>query len=190
MKYQLHIDPMNSAYMEKMETIDCGWIPPLPRKHHYNAATGLHTSLGPDCALKDVQCWVKQDGTTAKAASLALPPGSWSTSVHGLARHFEQMTMRNTANSLDVEHIPDEATAEVTPISLKHDEISVELYSGHVFPAYELVAPTERHHGTQLQIKALGSHFIWTLNQEVVFSAALTSKPNIYAILLEKMCVG
>ena len=126
---------MNSVHLEKMEVLDCGWTPPLPRMHQYDAATGLHISLGRACALKDVQYWVKQDGTTAKAASPALPPAPWSTSVHGLTRHFEQMTMRNTANPIDMGHIPDEATAEVVPISLKHDEISMELYSGHIFPA-------------------------------------------------------
>ena len=44
-----------------MDKIDCGWTAPLPRVHHYDGATGLHVSLGPDCALKNVQYWVKQD---------------------------------------------------------------------------------------------------------------------------------
>ena len=45
-----------------------------------DGATGLHISLDPewtpDCALKDVQYCVKQDGTTAKAASPAAPPSA------------------------------------------------------------------------------------------------------------------
>ena len=61
LKYRLHIDPVNSAYLDQIEKIDCGWTAPLPRVHHYDGATGLHLSLGPDCALKDVQHWVKQD---------------------------------------------------------------------------------------------------------------------------------
>ena len=40
---------------------------------HYDSATGLHYSLGPASAL-GAQYWMKQDGTTAKAASLAVPP--------------------------------------------------------------------------------------------------------------------
>ena len=51
------------------------------------------------------------------------------------------------------------------------------LYSGHIFPAYELVPTADRHHGMRLQIRAIGAQFNWTLNQEVVFSAALTGKP-------------
>ena len=105
LKYRLHIDAVNSAYLEKMDKIDCGWAAPLPRMHHYDGATGFHTSLGPDCALKDVQYWVKQDGTTAKAASPAPPPMPWSNSVQGLTQHFEQMSMRNAANPVDMGHI-------------------------------------------------------------------------------------
>ena len=47
-----------------------------------------------------------------------------------------------------------------------------------MFPALELVKVVERHHGTNLQLRALGTQFSWTLNQEVVFSAALTGKPK------------
>ena len=178
LKYRFHIDPVSSAHLDKMDKIDCGWTAPLPRVHHYDGATGLHVSLGPDCALKDVQYWVKQDGTTAKAASPAPPPLPWSNSVQGLTQHFEQMSMRNAVNPVDMGHIPDDATAEVSPIILKHDEISMELYTGHIFPAYELVPTSDRHHGTRLQIRAIGVQFNWTLNQEVVFSAALTGKPR------------
>ena len=91
-----------------MEKIDCGWMPPLPRVHHYDGNTGVHLSLGPDCSLKNVQYWVKSDGTTAKAASPAPPPTTWSNSVQGLTRHFEQMSRRNTISAADMGHIPDE----------------------------------------------------------------------------------
>ena len=121
LKYRLHIDPVNSAYLNQKDKIDCGWTTPLPRVHQYDGATGIHISLGPDCA--------------------------------------------------------DEATAEVSQISL-NDEISMEFYSGHIFPASELVPTADRHHGTRLQIRAIGVQFNWTLNQEIVFSAALTGKPR------------
>ena len=58
------------------------------------------------------------------------------------------MSMRNTVNKVDMGHISDNATAEVSQITLKHDEISTELYTGHVFPAYELVPTADRHRGT------------------------------------------
>ena len=177
LKYRLHIDQENSACLDQIEKIDCGWTAPLPGVHHYDGATGLHLSLGPDCALKDVQYWVKQDGT-AKAASPALPPVTWSNSVQGLTQHFEQVTMRNTVIPIDMGHLPDEATAEVSQISLNHKEISMEYYSGHVFPAYELAPEADRRHGARLQIRAIGVQFNWTLNQEIVFSAALTGKPR------------
>ena len=72
--FRLHIDPVNSAHLDKMDKIDCGWVPPLLRMHHYDGATGFHISLGPDCSLKNVQDWAKQDGATAMAASPAPPP--------------------------------------------------------------------------------------------------------------------
>ena len=53
-------------------------------------------------------------------------------------------------------------TAEVSQITLKHDEISTELYTGHVFSAYELAPVADRHHGTKLDVKAIGTHFHWT----------------------------
>ena len=56
--------------------------------------------------------------------------------------------------------------------------VSWESYSAQVFPTLELVQSTERHHGTELQMRALGSQLKWTLNQEVVFSAALMGKPK------------
>ena len=85
LQYRLYIDPVQSADLEKVEQIDCGWTAPLPRMSHYDSATGLHQSLS---ACK-AQYWVKQDGTTAKAASLAVPPLLQSSSVQRLTQHFE-----------------------------------------------------------------------------------------------------
>ena len=80
---------------------------------------------------------------------------------------------------------------EASPIQLSHEEVSWEYYSGHVFPTLELVPVVDRHHGTNLQIRAIGFQFNWTLNQEVVFSSALNGKPKkkLYclAILLEEV---
>ena len=86
--------------------------------------------------------------------------------------------MRSAVNTVDMGHIPDNATAEASQITLKHDEIRTELFTGHIFPVYELVPTADRHHGTRLQLKAIGLQFNWTLNQEIVFSAALTGKPR------------
>ena len=107
--------------------------------------TGLHQLLGPECALKNAQYWMKQDGTTAKAASLAVPPMSWNNSVQGLTQHFEQMTMRHAVNPMDAwDTYLDEATAEAAQIQLNHDEVSMEYYSGHTFPALEMVPDCEK----------------------------------------------
>ena len=86
-----------------------------------------------------------------------------------LTQHFEQMSMRNTVST--------EATAEVSQITLKHDEVSIEQKTGHAFQAYEMVPTADRHHGARLQLRTIGVQFNWTLNQEIVFSAALTGKP-------------
>ena len=97
-----------------------------------------------------LQYWVKQDGTTAKAAPPAPPTTTLRNSVQGLTQRFEQLSMRNTINTADMGRIPDDATAEeVSRITLKHDEISTELYTGHVFPAYELAPVADRYHQVQ-----------------------------------------
>ena len=126
----------------------------------------------------DAQYWMKQDGTTAKAASLAVPPLLGNSSVHRLTQHFEHMSLRNAGNSPDYGSLLDDPTGEASQIQLNHEEVSWEYYSGQVFPTLELVKVVERHHGTNLQLRALGTQFSWTLNQEVVFSAALTGKPK------------
>ena len=121
---------------------------------------------------------MNQDGTTAKAASLAVPPLLWNNSVQRLTQHFEHMSLRSTGNSVECGSLLDDPTGEASQIQLSHEEVSWEYYSGHVFSTLELVPVVDRHHGTTLQIRAIGFQFNWTLNQEVVFSAALTGKPK------------
>ena len=58
------------------------------------------------------------------------------------------------------------------------DEVSLEAYTGNAFTPLEMVSSDHRHHGTMLTMRAIGTIFNWTLNQEVVFSAALTGKPE------------
>ena len=128
--------------------------------------------------MPEGQYWMNQDGTTAKAASLAVPPTLWNHSVQRLTQHFEQMSMRNADQSMDFGSLLDDPTAEAVQTQLSHDEISWEYYTDHLFPALELVPMVDRHHGTRLDLRAIGSQFNWTLNQEVVFSAALTGKPK------------
>ena len=45
LKYRLYIDPVQSANLETVEQIDCGWTAQLPRRSQYDSATGLHQSL-------------------------------------------------------------------------------------------------------------------------------------------------
>ena len=77
--------------------------------------------------------------------------------------------MRSATSSVWVGHIPENATADISPIVLNHDTISTEPYTGHAFLALEVAPAVLR--------KAIGTNFNWTLNQEIVFSAALTGKP-------------
>ena len=86
--------------------------------------------------------------------------------------------MRNVIHHMDFGSLLDDPTAEVVQIQLNHVEVSWEYFTGHLFPALELVPIVDRHHGTRLQIRAIGPQFNWTLNQEIVFSAALTGKPE------------
>ena len=174
LKYHLYIDPVQSAGLATVEQIDCGWTAPLPRMSHYDSATGLHWSL----SACNAQYWMKQDGTTAKAASLAVPPLLGNSSVQRLTQHFEHMSLRNASSSLEYGSLLDNPTGESTQIQLNHDTVSWESDSAQVFPTLELVQSADRHHGIELQMRALGSQFKWTLNQEVVFSAALTGKPK------------
>ena len=81
LKYRLHIDPVQSAHLKLVEQIDCGWTAPLPKKSHYDPATGLHYTLGPASALQGAQYWMNQYGTKAKGASLVVPPLLWNSST-------------------------------------------------------------------------------------------------------------
>ena len=117
------------------------------------------TLLGPVGTLQGAPCWMNQDGTTAKAASLAVPPTLWNNSVQRPTQHFEHMSMRNVVHHIDFGSLLDDPTAEAVQIQLNHDEVSWEYYSGHLFPALELVPIVDRHHGNRLQIRAIGSQF-------------------------------
>ena len=55
LQYKLFIDGENAAHLEKLDRIECGHVPPHSRVHHYDGVAGMHTSLGPNCALKNVQ---------------------------------------------------------------------------------------------------------------------------------------
>ena len=63
-------------------------------------------------------------------------------------------------------------------VQLNHEEVSWEHYTGHCFAVPELVPGIGRHHGTRLKMNALGGEFMWTLNHEIVFSTALTGRPE------------
>ena len=72
----------------------------------------------------------------------------------------------------------DEASAPPAKVQLNHEEVSMEYYTGHRFAVLEMAPGVDRHHGTRLKVNALGGELNWTLNQEIVFSAALTGKPK------------
>ena len=74
LQHKFFIDGESAAHLERLDKIECGHVPPHARVHRYNGTTGMHNSLGPDCTLKNVQYWVRQDGATSKAASPAAPP--------------------------------------------------------------------------------------------------------------------
>ena len=98
----------------------------------------------------------------------------------GVALFSASLNISNTClcEMLATLWIMDDPTGEPAQIQLNHDTVSWESYSAQVFPTLELVQSAERYHGTELQVRALGSQFKWTLNEEVVFSAALTGKPK------------
>ena len=175
--YQLHLDPTDSARLNQVEKIPCGWMSPLSKLSDYNPNTGLHKSLGIDSVQGATQYWVTKDGTTAKAASPAGPP-SWSGSVHGLTQHFEQLSMKGGAHTSEMGSFLDEASDPPEKAQLNHEEVSWEYYTGHCFAIPELVPGIDRHHGTRLKLNALGGEFAWTLNHEIVFSTALTGRPK------------
>ena len=100
--------------------------------------------------------------------------------------------MRNTVNTADMGHIHDDATAEVSQITLKHDEISTELYTGHVFPAHKLAPTADRHHGTRIELRAIGIDSIQLdiEPRDSVLSGThrqATQEAAIYTRLLEEM---
>ena len=91
--------------------------------------------------------------------------------------------MRHAVNPIELRSLLDEPTAAAAQIQLNHDEVSMEYYSGHLFPALEMVPIDKRRLSIDTMAPGcrcvpLGSQFNWTLNQEIVFSAALTGKPK------------
>ena len=176
LEYQLSLDPTDPAHLKQLESIPCGWVPPLPKISHYNPTTGLHQSLIVDSVLGNPQYWVTKDGTTAKASSPAGPP-SGGGGVLGLAQHFEKMSVRGSAQSPDAKTFLDEAFDPPVELHLKHDELTWEFYTGRHFVVSELIPGNERHHKTSMKLNALGGELLWTLNHEVLFSTALTGRP-------------
>ena len=162
------------AFMEvdKRDKLECGAPTLLPRVHILDVTTGMHNSRGRGCSLRHDQYWIKHEGAKSKAASAAPPSRIGSTSVSGLTQQLEQMSVGNTGMG----HVPENASAECQPISLTHEEVSYEAYTGNAFPHLELVSDDRRHHDTA-SLQSLGTFLHWSLNQEIVFSAALTGKP-------------
>ena len=54
----------------------------------------------------------------------------------------------------------------------------MEPHSGDPFVNQEIVAADQKHIGAHFYAQAMGVEFNWTLNQEVLFSSALTGKPS------------
>ena len=176
-EYQVHLDPTDPDKLKEVEKIPCGWISPLPKICDYNGTTRQHISLGIDSLQGTSSYWVAKDGTTPKSASLAIPPARGGA-VHGLTQHFEQLSTKKTTHASGMGSFLDETSDPPEKVKLKHDEISWEYYSGHYFAIPELTPSVDRHHGTRLRLNALGGDFTWTLNHEIVFSAALTGRPK------------
>ena len=61
LKYRFDIDAVNSAHLDKLEA--AGWL--LFLGCIIMMEHGVSSLSCPDCTLKNVQYWVKQDGTTA-----------------------------------------------------------------------------------------------------------------------------
>ena len=84
-------------------------------------------------------------------------------------------------------------TGETSQIQLNHEEVSWEYYSGQVFPTLELVKVVERHHGTNLQLRALGTQFCGEDSEPtgcLLRSTYGQTKKEVVllAILLEEVC--
>ena len=62
--------------------------------------------------------------------------------------------------------------------SIKHDEISMEPYSGNPFVNKEMLPSDQRDNRVRFYAPAMGVDFNWTFNQDTLFSFALTGKPS------------
>ena len=174
-EHQIHLDPTDPDKLKGVEHIPCGWIPPVPKISDYTNK-GQHISLGIDSLQSTSSKWVAKDGTTPKSASLGVPP-TRGGSVQGLTQHFEQMSKRSSTPGTGMGLFLDDTSDPPAKVKLNHDEISWEYYSGHYFAVPELTPGVDRYHGTTVKMNALGGELVWTLNHEVVFSAALTGRP-------------
>ena len=157
--------------LKALDAVECGLVPPLLRRHHFDSVTGKHISIAKGSSRKDDQFWIRQPRTASKAASAAGSP-TWtaSNSVPALTQQFEQLSMKKrTSASADTGRIPEFASAPCHPIVLKHDELSMEPYTGCAFAHYELVPSAKRHLGAQFTVQAMGANFHWTLTQGTVF---------------------
>ena len=128
-------DPVSYEKLKKVDSVECGSTLPLPRCDHFDIVTGQHKSILGSRPRKDDQYWITQAGTTSKAASAAGPPsGIVFNSVTGLTQQFEQLSVKkDSSTSANTGLIPGNARAfgTITQLTdLKHDEISMEPYSG------------------------------------------------------------
>ena len=76
--------------------------------------------------------------------------------------HFEQMSMRNTATPIDMGHIPDEATAEVSQIVLGMELYFRSCLSGPCsWPLLltNIMAPVQLSTGRHSLVSHVGSSF-------------------------------
>ena len=92
-------DSKSYEELKRLDSAECGLIVPLLRRHHFDSITGRHMSLISGRPRKDDQFWIRQPGTSSKAASAAGPP-SWvaSNSVSGFTQQFEQLSMKRSSS--------------------------------------------------------------------------------------------
>ena len=81
------------AELKKLEIVDCGYTPPIPRCHHYDHVTGMHKSLGRGCSLRDDQYWIKHP------RNCTLDP-FWF--ISGLTQQLEQLSMKKPSNTSEI----------------------------------------------------------------------------------------
>ena len=55
LQYKIYIDGESAAYLDTLDKVECGHLPPHSQVHNYNGTAALLNSRGPDCTLKNVQ---------------------------------------------------------------------------------------------------------------------------------------